>query len=191
MEEDEDTALAPSDDATEAVRAWSLTEGADLATPTERYSWRATWMNAGVLAGCATLIVATIALIGWRVLISHSNEPPAHVPAAAAPQAASPAPGPAPSVAPSAPTSQPAPVPPATPDAGFKAAMEADGITAINNDWPQLIFNAHRICWGFAHNIPRAEIMKETRTASKLPDEGVNDYVGLATAFYCPQYADK
>jgi hypothetical protein len=83
----------------------------------------------------------------------------------------------------------PSAAPPAVPDAAFVAAMQADGIQAVGNDWPALIYNGHRICWAFAHGISRPEIAAAVKSVTDLPDVGVNDFVGLSIAYYCPQYS--
>lgn len=194
---DEPTAIVTPDAALTypAELAWSQTDDFDVVT--ERYSWPSTLTRAGLLTLAASIVAGLIAVAGlvWMVTPTRHDAapvpPPAVLPHAEAPQTPPQTlPQTPPVVTPSPPVQQeqpPAPDVP-VPDQAFAKAMEADGITAVNNDWPQLIYNAHRICWGFAHNISRAEIMKETQGVSHLPDQGVNDYVGFATAFYCPQY---
>jgi hypothetical protein len=174
------------------------------------------WLRLYVATAAA--VVLALGVVLWFMLSDHHQ--PAHNDAIAAhsapdvvlpssPAAAAPVPMPS-----AAPTSVPPPVaaaPPPEPtwgaaptstsvqavppstgsDAAFVAAMQADGIQAIGDDWPSLIYNAHRICWGFAHGISRTEILPETKTVSGLPDAGVNDYVGLSIAYYCPQYGGQ
>jgi len=172
--------------------AWSQAEDIGDA-PTVRYSWPSTLTRAGLLAVAAAVVAGLIAVAGLVWMVTPTRR--AALPPVDAPAAPQTPPQTLPQTLPQTPPSPPVqqeqpPAPEGVPvaDQAFAKAMEADGITAIGDDWPQLIYNAKRICWGFAHNISRAEIMKETQQVSKLPDQGVNDYVGLATAFYCPQY---
>ena len=50
-----------------AELAWSSeAETVDYAAPTQRYTWTATWRNAGMLFVCAALLAGAIGFGGWQ-----------------------------------------------------------------------------------------------------------------------------
>lgn len=184
--------------------AWSQTD--DFAeAATDRYSWPSTLTRAGLLTVSAAAVAGAIAAGGlvWMATPRAAHVAPAphthvlpHVaaPAGAPAEPTQAAPAPAPLSLPDVQRERP-PAPeaaPPTPNAAFAAAMKADGITAPDDDWPVIIYNAHRVCWTLAHGYTRAEALAEIKANTpNLTDTAVNDYVGNAVAFYCPEYAGQ
>lgn len=177
--DDEDTALAPSDSPTEHAYAWSLAETTDMDFPTERYSWRATSMTAGMLITAASVVAAVIAVLGWTFTVTH--EPV--VVSAPTVQASPPD-----VIVPTPPN--PTPAAPQNPDTRFLDLMADSGwnMTIANPD--QLISIAHRLC-------KRAEIGQSETGMTKDLKAGTPDItpghahalINNAETVYCPQYA--
>lgn len=128
---DGDTAAAPNEDATELLDtsaaptpdlAWS-TETEDLNAPTERYTWRGTWLRAALVIVCAVMLAGGIGAAFW-VWTQHRGHAAPLPPVAA----------------------HPAPVPP-DPDARFIELYEQRGYRPSDPAQQQQMINAaHNIC---------------------------------------------
>ena len=53
------------------AEAWSL-EIEESDDPAERHTWPGTWMRAGLLAFCATLIAGVVGVVGWATMPRHN-----------------------------------------------------------------------------------------------------------------------
>jgi hypothetical protein len=53
------------------AEAWSL-EVEESDDPAERHTWPGTWMRAGLLAFCATLIAGVVGVVGWATMPRHN-----------------------------------------------------------------------------------------------------------------------
>jgi hypothetical protein len=180
--DDEDTTLAPSEDKTEAVHAWSLTETTDLDAPTERYSWGTTWLNAGAFIAASTIVAVIIGVLGWTML-NHSDPAPQ-------PTAAEPIPTAPDVIVPTPPAPTPIPTPaPQTPDEKFIAWLKADNLYPDNPT--KSIYNAHATCDDFSRNIEYPRILEDQKKNSGLPAFAAADLISIAVNAYCPQYAQN
>jgi hypothetical protein len=177
--DDEDTALAPSDAPTEHAYAWSLTETTDLDFPTERYSWRAAGMTAGMLVGVLSVVAAAVAVLGWTFTVEHSKPTPMVV--EAAPVQASP-----PDVIVPTPTQAPA----ETPDQHFLDLMADSGWNMTIANPTQLITTAHRLCKRAETGQSEIGMTKDLKAGTPdITPEHAHALINNAETVYCPEYA--
>jgi len=209
--DDENTALAPSEEATEHAYAWSLAETTDLDAPTERYSW----VPVGIFAGLMAIVVlaATLTVGVWLTHRRTNTAVPMPVPTSQAPTtpddqivptpiapppvvaAAPPAPPtqtvtvtPTPEAAPPAQTI--APPRPSIPTLDEQFLSELTGAGFIITSVPDAINDGHATCDYLAAGHTESETVQAgLGNNSPLSRANAITIIDTAIAVYCPEYS--
>jgi hypothetical protein len=197
-----------------AELAWSSEDDTeDYGAPTERYSWTAAWMNAGLLILCAAVLAGVIGIVGVTWVWDHETQAPTPTPTSS-PAQLPPAAAPTSPMDPAAPPSlTPPPAPPtvtvqAAPpstvtveapppslraahrnnkDEAFMSTIRESGI--IITDPAEVIAGGHQACEYIAAGHTAHDAMRLAMANNPtLTLENASTLIGAAIGAYCPQY---